>query len=407
MNIAIFTDFFLPSLGGVQTSIVNQKRALENAGHKVIIFAPCYGDDTPFDEHGGIIRLPTIAKMEFDGHRSFLPLPKHSNRVTALLKDSQIDIIHIETEFSIGLLGLKLAKKHGIPVVYTSHTLLWKQVRLIHKHPGMLTAIARSYYYLYLRSWLPRIGTYRDGGWIELQWIRLVTGISCMADATVTPSHHLADKLAHSRNIGKVTVIPNTTDFDKVPAVVLPDIPVFLWVARLSPEKRPLEFIEALRIAARSSDHPYKAIICGSGPMQDECQQAAEGIPNLTFTSVTSYGDMPKLYDSASALVVTSYQFDNQPMTIAESLARRRGVIYCDPDLTADGLADGAGLLTGPSTEEIAKGIISVIENPDKLAMMSKISEAAANRFSERHYLSAIESVYQSLIQKDNPPPTS
>ena len=37
MHIAVFTDYYLPTLGGVQTSIKAQKDTLEAAGHQMTV----------------------------------------------------------------------------------------------------------------------------------------------------------------------------------------------------------------------------------------------------------------------------------------------------------------------------------------------------------------------------------
>ena len=40
MNVAFFTDTYLPTIDGVVTSLLATKRELESLGHKVMVFAP-------------------------------------------------------------------------------------------------------------------------------------------------------------------------------------------------------------------------------------------------------------------------------------------------------------------------------------------------------------------------------
>ena len=42
MRIAMITDYYLPTLGGVQTSVKAQKEALEKLGHSVFVYCPSY-----------------------------------------------------------------------------------------------------------------------------------------------------------------------------------------------------------------------------------------------------------------------------------------------------------------------------------------------------------------------------
>ena len=58
MNIAIFSDCFVPIKNGVVTSILQLKESLENRGHKVIIIT----SDVPNykDKDKNIYRLPSV-----------------------------------------------------------------------------------------------------------------------------------------------------------------------------------------------------------------------------------------------------------------------------------------------------------------------------------------------------------
>lgn len=398
MNIAIFTDFYLPSVGGVQTSILHQKRALERHGHTVWVFAPCYKGDVPFSEKEGIVRLPSSPLFSFDGHRGFIGFWLR-RRVERIIRDKKIDIIHAQTEFTVGHFGLKIARSLGVPSVYTTHTLLWQQVYLLHKNPVFWTVVTMVIYMGYWRQALPAVERFEGERWAEWQWRRLLLFTAQHADAVVSPSSHLRDKYREWGFDGTIKVVSNFTDFAASPSAPLPATPTFLWVARFSPEKRPLEFIEAVRTLSRKNTRPFKVIMCGSGPLKSRCEAAAADLAAVSLKAALPYADMPKLYDTASALVVTAYRFENQPMVIAEALARGRGVIYCDPDLTADGLGGGAGLLIGASPQEMAAGLCSVIENPAKLDRMAKMSKKAAAGFGERQYLQKITELYTSLTR--------
>ena len=73
MHIAVFTDYYLPTLGGVQTSIKAQKDTLEKAGHKVTIFCPLHQTSTD----PSIVRLPTSTRFKPDNY----PSPGHQTQL--------------------------------------------------------------------------------------------------------------------------------------------------------------------------------------------------------------------------------------------------------------------------------------------------------------------------------------
>lgn len=74
MKIAIFTDYYLPSLGGTQTAIFHQKRALEARGHEVIIVTVNYPE---WRRNKGFILLPSPVRIKQGSTymRGFVPVP--------------------------------------------------------------------------------------------------------------------------------------------------------------------------------------------------------------------------------------------------------------------------------------------------------------------------------------------
>ena len=53
------TDYYLPTLGGVQTVIKAHREALQQAGHEVFVFAPLA--ESGEDPH--VVRLPTARRF--------------------------------------------------------------------------------------------------------------------------------------------------------------------------------------------------------------------------------------------------------------------------------------------------------------------------------------------------------
>ena len=120
MNIGLFTDTYFPQVSGVATSIKTLKEALEAQGHQVYIF-------TSTD--------PKVSKNKFESHIyrfSSVPYAGFKDRRLAfrgliqaveIAKSLQLDIIHTQTEFSLGLLGKFVARQLKIPVLHTYHTM--------------------------------------------------------------------------------------------------------------------------------------------------------------------------------------------------------------------------------------------------------------------------------------------
>ncbi len=119
MRIAIFTDTFTPEINGVATSCASLFNVLKKNGHDVYLFTT--GKETVIDEDKHIIRLKGKTLKKLYGYR--LVFPKNRKAIYEF-KKLNFDIIHVNTEYGVGLIGFNISKKFDIPLVYTYHTML-------------------------------------------------------------------------------------------------------------------------------------------------------------------------------------------------------------------------------------------------------------------------------------------
>ena len=119
LTIGIFIDVFYPMVDGVVKVTDHQARLLSKQ-HQVYVFAPKakeknYQDDFPYE----VMRVMNIHVPTTDYQ---LALPQLDSALNKKLKSIKFDIIHIQSPFSMGDLGIKVAKKQNIPVVATLHS---------------------------------------------------------------------------------------------------------------------------------------------------------------------------------------------------------------------------------------------------------------------------------------------
>lgn len=119
LTIGIFIDVFYPMVDGVVKVTDHQARLLSKH-HRVYVFAPKakdkdYLDKFPYE----VIRVMNIHVPTTDYQ---LALPQLDTNLNKKLKPIKFDIIHIQSPFSMGELGIKVAKKQNIPVVATLHS---------------------------------------------------------------------------------------------------------------------------------------------------------------------------------------------------------------------------------------------------------------------------------------------
>ena len=145
MRVGLFTDTYFPQVSGVATSIRTLKTELEKLGHTVFIFTTTDKDVNRYEDWQ-IIRIPSVPFFAFKDRRVAY---RGFSKALAIAKQYQLDIIHTQTEFSLGLLGVWIGRELRIPVIHTYHTQYEDYVRYIARgmviRPSMVKYIVRSY----------------------------------------------------------------------------------------------------------------------------------------------------------------------------------------------------------------------------------------------------------------------
>ena len=129
MRIGLFTDTYFPQVSGVATSIRTLKTQLEKMGHSVFIFTTTDRDVDRYEDWQ-IVRIPSVPFFAFKDRRVAY---RGFSKALEIAKQYKLDIIHTQTEFSLGLLGIAIARELKIPVVHTYHTQYEDYVRYIAK----------------------------------------------------------------------------------------------------------------------------------------------------------------------------------------------------------------------------------------------------------------------------------
>ena len=118
MNVALFTDTYPPFINGVSTSCYNLANSLKAHGHKVLVVAP-RTTDGPLLYEDGVIWITGLEAKNFYGYRLAKPF---DSKAYEIIKEFKPDIIHNQTDLTIGIFARSVAKKLNIPLVYTYHT---------------------------------------------------------------------------------------------------------------------------------------------------------------------------------------------------------------------------------------------------------------------------------------------
>ena len=107
MRIGLFTDTYFPQVSGVATSIRTLKTQLEKMGHTVFIFTTTDRDVDRYEDWQ-IVRIPSVPFFAFKDRRVAY---RGFSKALEIAKQYKLDIIHTQTEFSLGLLGIAIARE--------------------------------------------------------------------------------------------------------------------------------------------------------------------------------------------------------------------------------------------------------------------------------------------------------
>ncbi|TNF34447.1 MAG: glycosyltransferase family 4 protein, partial [Gammaproteobacteria bacterium] len=119
MKILMVSDVYFPRINGVSTSIQTFKRELEALGHHVSLVVPEYPQEYTGDGPH-VYRIPS-RRVWMDPEDRMLKMQEALKHLDHW-RQQDFDLVHIQTPFVAHYLGLRLAKKLGIPAVVSYHT---------------------------------------------------------------------------------------------------------------------------------------------------------------------------------------------------------------------------------------------------------------------------------------------
>lgn len=341
MHVVMFGDQHVESLGGAQVSMRLQRRFLERAGHTVTIVAPAMHGPrgraaAPDAAHLDMPSIPLTLDREYS---LTWPGRRTDGWVDAALRRRPpVDVVHVQADFWGAYIGHRFAARHGLPVVHTMHNRVDVGIEATAPFPTLVLRTLNRWERHALGSSTPGVD-----GWAYLR--RLAT-----ASAAVTaPSSHFARRLEQHGVVpasGGVDVIWNGIDddvLDEALAAALaapeagraPGLPRFVWLGRMSPEKRLLPFLEAL---ADSGIRAEVEVIGGGGQLAAARRLVERRRPaaSVTFAGRQTYTETLQRIRAADAVVQTSIGFETQGMTVFEAASLGTPAVVSDSDIAAE-----------------------------------------------------------------------
>jgi 1,2-diacylglycerol 3-alpha-glucosyltransferase len=372
MRVGFFTEVYRPVVNGVVTSIDTLAEGLRTRGHQVYCFAPRVPG---YDEADGpVFRMPSLPLPTRTPYRLTLPLVSRRNLNNVI---KRLSLVHVHSPFVTGWMGMRYARRYGMPLVYTYHTQLEAYAHYVPFEPNA-TRYAAS---------------------------QLTRAFANSTDAVVVPTPAMATRLRELGVTVRLEVVPSGIDVrmfgagrrdDALRAQVgaKPHDRVALCVSRLAKEKNIELLLEAMAIAG---DPSLRLVVAGEGPAREELEERARecGVAARTrFLGIVAREQLPDLYASCDAFCMPSTT-ETQGLVLAEALAAGANVIAADAPQNRDVLGS-AGRVVPATARAFAAALRAVPAGADEAVAAN--ARQAAQRFRVEAQLERMIALYEDLL---------
>ncbi len=381
LNIAIFTDCYLPVKNGVVTSVAQLKAGLEARGHRVIIFTVEAGGYLETDP--GIIRFRSVP-IGLGTELSFGLV--NQARVNRIIRSENIQLIHSHTEFNLGISAILAARKFNLPRVQTTHT-LWEEYTHYIFNGRLINATLVRFF------------------------ARLLFG-GCRG--LVAPSAKAANYYGNVLPLIPIRVIPNGMDQDQFMKRnysaaerieirrgfgIGPADKVILFVGRIGREKRVLELFEALSPVLRSEPES-RLVFVGDGPLSNELKARSRDQKlekQIICTGYVEWDAIGGIY-SVADLFVTASLSEVHPMTVIEAMICSLPVIARKDACYLESVQHGINGYLAECDIELGEQVAQVLGDEHKRRDFGQASRRIADGFTGRRHAERMEEFYQDIL---------
>ncbi len=307
MNIGLFTDTYFPQISGVSTSVSILAYELRKLGNNVYIF-------TTTD--------PKVKRSQYNKGKekyiyrfSSFPYPFYGARnrriafrgyfeAIKIAKMLSLDIVHTQTEFSIGLIGKIVAHQLNVPQIHTYHTMYQDYTQnIMSGHLIKANGVKR----------------------IARLFLGSVNGI-------VAPSKRVYDTLRGYGIKCSMPIIPTGIPFLKKNSKnsvlklrrslnIKEKQPVILYLGRISREKSIDQLIKMIPYIIKDYSNVILTIV-GDGPERKNLEKYVTDLGiknNIRFVGMVDHSKIYSYYKLANVFVSTSTS-ESQGLTFLESI---------------------------------------------------------------------------------------
>jgi glycosyltransferase involved in cell wall biosynthesis len=367
VRIALFSEVYWPMVSGVGVTLLRLTRALEERGHRVRVYSASYPLANGQMDRPEVHRSPSVPFFLYPDVQWAFP------RMRDVVEDAarfRPDVVHVATEFALGITGIKVARQLGLPLITSAHT------------------DYEQYAARYGVDWAVR------AGWRYLRWFY------SQGHRVLCPSHVYQQHL-HSRGVTNTGIWSRGVDTNcfhprfrsiayRRSLGLEPGDLLVTYIGRIAREKNIALLLEAWDLLAPERGSAKLSLV-GRGPLEAEIRRRQ--IPGVHVAGLLDGRPLSAAYASADifAFPSTTETFGNSLLEAMSSglpslVAAAGGVI----EFSQHG--GNAWLVAPNSVSAIAEGLHRLLQDA---ALRRRLSEGALQTAQERGW----DEVYDKLIE--------
>jgi 1,2-diacylglycerol 3-alpha-glucosyltransferase len=397
LNIGIFTDSYRPEISGVVSSICTLKQALEERGHRVSIFAP---SNVNAEDEERVFRLPSMPVFFEKSLRLAIGVTPEA---MSAINRHDLDLVHTQTEFSIGVFGKIAARMLDLPLIHTYHTMYKDYLHYLDLGAKRVPARPPK-----------RHDVIRQ---LSEDMVRNLSRDFCNScDTVIAPTDKVRDLLAEYGVKPPVKVLPSGVRLERFEAAArdpeargrarrelgIPEsAPLVAFIGRVAQEKSIDMVIRAMpAVIARLPG--AKLLVVGEGPERQALEGlAAELLPpgGFIFAGSRPWAGIPDYYRAADAFVTASVT-ETQGLTVLEAMAAEVPVAARQDPSFASMIEDGKDGLLFSGQVELTGALVKLLSDPALARGIAVAARDKARSFSAQSFGEGAEAVYDEAIRR-------
>jgi 1,2-diacylglycerol 3-alpha-glucosyltransferase len=384
MKIGLFTDAYFPIISGVSVSVNILKQELTKLGHEVVVVTLNHPNA---EQEQGVYRfkgkfLPMKGMNEYS-------IAKVTKKKVQKMIEMNFDVIHCHTEFTMGRLGRKVARKNNIPIIHTYHTMYDDYLHFISKALIRPLRWASKYYF---RSFA------NSASEVVFPTIKVKKTFDKYG---YNKPFHIIPTGIYLDQFRKINYKEKENNRLKKTLGIDDDEMVLLFLGRLSVEKS----IETLIINYSKLIKKHtktKLLVAGGGPDAEKFKKVVVqlGIEDkVVFTGMIPPKEVGYYYQIGDLFVNFSVT-ETQGLTYIEALASGLPLLVKWDDNLEDVLEEDINGVSFKDDVDFIDAFERLTGNQVKFQKIKNNSTKSIDRFSAKNYALSIEKVYKKVIKK-------